>query len=66
MDATRKITVEVPREILDRAKKSTGLDTRETVLAGLRLIVANQAYSDLRKMRGKVQFSLSYRQMKGI
>ena len=57
MSVTRKITVEVPVELLERAQRASGTGVTQTVRAGLQLIAAWQAYSLLRTYRGKVRFS---------
>jgi hypothetical protein len=57
METARKITVEVPPELLERAQRASGSGITQTVRTGLQLVAASQAYSDLRKLRGKVRFS---------
>jgi hypothetical protein len=64
MDAARKITVEVPEDLLERAQKATGAGVTQTVRAGLQLIAASQAYSRLRQLRGKVRFSKTLAELK--
>jgi hypothetical protein len=54
MEITRKITVEVPRDLLEKAQRASGSDIAQTVLIGLQLVAASQAYSTLRQFRGKV------------
>jgi hypothetical protein len=58
MKEQRKITLFVPEELLEKAQKSTKKGITETVRKGLELVAASQAYEDLRKMRGKVKFSI--------
>jgi hypothetical protein len=53
----RKITVEVPLELLEKAQRASGTGITQTVRAGLELIAASQTYARLRQMRGKVRFS---------
>ena len=57
MTVPRKITVEVPPELLENAQKAIGAGITETVRAGLTLVAASRTYSRLRKLRGKVRFS---------
>jgi hypothetical protein len=57
METARKITVEVPQELLEKAQLAIGGGITETVRTGLRLVAASQAYAQLRKLRGKVRFS---------
>jgi hypothetical protein len=64
METARKITVEVPPELLERAQRASGSGITQTVRTGLQLVAASQAYSDLRKLRGKVRFSRTSAQLK--
>jgi len=57
MEALRKITVEVPADLIEKAQQATGSGVTQTVLAGLQLVAASQAYTRLRSLRGKVRFS---------
>jgi hypothetical protein len=58
MKAVRKITVEVPEDLLRRAQRSTGEGVTATVRSGLKLLAASRAYEQLRKLRGRVRFSI--------
>jgi len=62
--ATRKITVEVPVELLDKAQRATGTGITQTVRKGLQIIAASDAYENLRKLKGKVRFSLTSEELK--
>ena len=64
METARKITVEVPAELLEKAQKSTGSGITQTVRTGLQLVAASQAYARLRQLRGKVRFSRSLSELK--
>lgn len=64
MATARKITVEIPDELLQRAQKASGAGITQTVRTGLQLLAASQAYDDLRKMRGKVRFSRTWQELK--
>lgn len=57
MGTGRKITVELPEELLERAQRASGAGITATVRTGLQLVAASQAYSKLRQLRGKVRFS---------
>lgn len=57
MESARKITVEVPQHLLEKAQRATGAGITQTVRTGLQLVAASHAYSRLRRLRGKVQFS---------
>jgi hypothetical protein len=57
VETARKITVEVPPELLEKAQRATGTGVTQTVRTGLQLVAASQAYARLRNFRGKVRFS---------
>jgi hypothetical protein len=57
MKTARKITVEVPRELLEKAQKASGTGVTKTVRDGLQLVAASWAYARLRQLRGKVRFT---------
>jgi len=59
MGEMRKITVEVPDDVLELAQEFTGEGITETVRAGLRKLASIRAQQDALKLRGKVKFSLS-------
>jgi hypothetical protein len=52
----RKITVEIPEELLAKAQNASGAGITQTVRTGLELVAASQAYAQLRQLRGKVRF----------
>jgi Arc/MetJ-type ribon-helix-helix transcriptional regulator len=60
----RKITVEVPSGLLERAQQASGSGIAETVRAGLQLLAASHTYARLRELRGKVHFSRTSKQLK--
>jgi len=57
MGTDRKITVQIPRELLDKAQKASGTGITQTVRAGLQLVAASRTYARLRQFRGKVRFT---------
>jgi len=57
MAAGRKITVELPEDLLEQAQRATGTGITATVRTGLQLVAASHAYSKLRLLRGKVRLS---------
>ena len=63
-EPTRKITVEVPPELLDRAQRASGSGVTQTVRAGLQLVAASEAYARLSQLRGKVRFSRTFADLK--
>lgn len=64
MRPARKITVEVPRDLLKKAQRASGAGVTQTIRAGLQLVAASQTYDRLRRFRGKVRFSRSLAQLK--
>jgi hypothetical protein len=59
MSELRKITVELPDELLERARNYSGEGVTETVRQALRRYVSFCAQQKARELRGKVKFSLS-------
>jgi hypothetical protein len=64
MGPARKITVDVPEVLLEKAQEATGLGITQTVRTGLQLVAASQAYDRLLELRGKCKFSLSWEELK--
>jgi hypothetical protein len=64
MEAARKITVEVPAELLRKAQEASGTGITQTVRTGLELMAASRAYARLLEMRGKVHFSRTLAELK--
>jgi hypothetical protein len=64
METARKITIEVPPELLAKAQRATGSGITQTVRTGLQLVAASQAYARLRQMRGKVRFTRTLAELK--
>jgi hypothetical protein len=64
MAQVRKITVDVPEELLRRAQKATGEGITATIRSGLKLVAARDAYAALRALRGRVQFSVDWRELR--
>ena len=60
----RKITVEVPAHDLEMAQELTGEGITETVRAALKKLASIRAQNELRKLRGKVKFSMTWQEMK--
>ncbi|MSV34279.1 MAG: hypothetical protein EXQ47_01600 [Bryobacterales bacterium] len=64
METARKITIEVPAALLDKAQQASGVGITQTVRTGLQLVAASQAYAQLRRLRGKVRFSRTLAELK--
>jgi hypothetical protein len=55
MEKSRKVTVEIPRELLEKAQKASGTGITQTVRMGLQLVAA---------FRGKVRFARTLADLK--
>jgi hypothetical protein len=64
MGAARKVTVEVPADLLRRAQRCTRQGVTATIRRGLELVAASRASEDLRKLRGRVAFSVDWRELR--
>ncbi len=56
--STKKVTINVPEDALERAMQITGKGITDTLVEGLREIERRRDRSALRKLRGRVQFDL--------
>jgi len=64
MASARKITVEIPHQLLERAQRASGTGITHTVRTGLELLAASDTYARLRRFRGKVRFSRTLAELK--
>ena len=64
MARLRKITVEVPADLLEKAQEASGAGIAQTVRIGLQLVAVSRTYARLRQFRGKVRFSRSLGELK--
>ena len=64
MRTARKITVEVPGELLKKAQEASGEGITQTVRTGLQLVAASRTYARLRQLRGKVRFTRTLAELK--
>jgi hypothetical protein len=64
VETARKITIEVPPELLERAQRASGSGITQTVRTGLQLVAASHAYARLRQLRGTVRFSRTSAELK--
>jgi hypothetical protein len=60
----RKITVEIPADLLEKAQQASGKGITQTIRSGLELLAASRAYERLRQLRGKVHFSRTASELK--
>jgi Arc/MetJ-type ribon-helix-helix transcriptional regulator len=64
VSVAKKITVDVPEDLLREAQAQTGEGISGTVRRGLQLLAAAQAFKEIRSLRGKVKFSKSIAELK--
>ena len=64
MKPQRKVTVHISEDLLRRALDSSGKGLTATVRQGLELVAAGQAYQQMRKLRGKVRFSIDLKALR--
>ncbi len=64
MSAIRKITVHVPADLIDKARRATGKGITETIRLGLERLTAARAADELRTMRGKVRLSIDLAELR--
>jgi hypothetical protein len=64
MHTPRKVTVELPPDLLKKAQRASGAGITETIRTGLQLVAASRTYARLRQFRGKVRFSKALAELK--
>jgi hypothetical protein len=64
METAKKITVQIPESLLKKAQKASGLGITPTIRQGLQLVAAGGAYGKLRRLKGKVKFSLDLKALR--
>ena len=64
METAKKITVQIPESLLKKAQKATGMRITPTIRQALQLIAAGKAYAKLRRLKGKVKFSLDLKALR--
>jgi hypothetical protein len=57
-ETIKKVTANIPADLLERARKATGLGITETLVAGLEELERSRKRSALRTLRGKIRFDL--------
>jgi hypothetical protein len=62
--ATRKVTVVLPRDLLDRAMRATGKGVSATVRIGLELVAARDVCKGLLKWRGRYNPTVSIEELR--
>jgi hypothetical protein len=57
METARKMIVEVPPELLEKAQRVSGSGITRAVHTDLQLVAASHAYPRTHQLRGKVRFT---------
>ena len=60
----QKVTVMLPRDLVERAMAANKMGKTEVIRKGLEAMAAADAYDTLRKLRGKERFSISLEQLR--
>jgi hypothetical protein len=60
----RKVTILLPADLVKRAIKATGLGLTPTIRKGLESVAVGEAFEGLRRLRGKVKFSLNVEELR--
>ncbi len=58
MGAVRKITTNLPADLVERAQAATGKNLTETLKEGLELVARDRAYARLRSLKGKLKLDV--------
>ncbi len=64
MGTGRKITIELPPQLIEKAQLASGTGITQTIRMGLQLVAASGTYASLRQLRGKFKFSRSVDDLK--
>jgi len=60
----KKLTIEVPEDLLERATTALGQGITPTIRRGLELVAASGAYARLRDLKGKVKFGIKLSELR--
>ncbi len=60
----KKLTLQVPIDLLTRATQATGKGITPTIRRGLELVAASGAYRNLRALKGKVQLGIDLKKLR--
>ncbi|OGI45181.1 MAG: hypothetical protein A2637_06920 [Candidatus Muproteobacteria bacterium RIFCSPHIGHO2_01_FULL_65_16] len=60
----KKLTIQVPEELLERATAASGQGITPTIRRGLELMAASGAYAKLRRLKGKVKFHIKLAELR--
>jgi len=60
----KKLTLQVPADLLTRATQATGEGITPTIRRGLELVVTGGAYWNLRALKGKVKLQVDLKSLR--
>jgi hypothetical protein len=60
----QKVTVMLPKSLVDSATQSTGLGITPVIRQGLENVIAAQSLKRLRSRRGKVRFTINVNELR--
>lgn len=60
----KKLTIQVPEELLERATAASGQGITPTIRRGLELMAASGTYAKLRRLKGKVKFHIKLAELR--
>jgi hypothetical protein len=60
----QKVTIMLPRDLVERATRVSGLGLTPAIREGLEAVAATHAYERLRQLRGKVKFSINLKELR--
>jgi len=61
---SKKITIEISQDLLERAMDQTSKGITETIRQGLYLLSEASTYKELKNLKGKGKFNLSWKKLK--
>jgi hypothetical protein len=64
MGIPRKVTVNLPADLLDKAQRASGQGITETLTQGLKLVASGETFRRVSMLRGRVKFSTDVRQLR--
>jgi hypothetical protein len=60
----QKVTVLLPKPLIEEAKRASGAGLTPTIRQGLEALIRSEAYRELRRQRGKVKLSLNVEELR--
>jgi hypothetical protein len=65
MSSVRRITANLPADLLDAAMEVTGRGITETLVEGLERVARRRAYEKVMALRGKVHLAIDIDELRG-